>query len=58
MIAFLATQLLAEPADTAQWPQWRGPDGTSPALAGDQIFLRGHQSLYCIASPWLNAGRV
>jgi outer membrane protein assembly factor BamB len=23
----------------------------SPAISGDQIFLRGHQSLYCIASP-------
>ncbi len=23
----------------------------SPAISGDQIFLRGHESLYCIASP-------
>ena len=23
----------------------------SPAISGDQIFLRGHPSLYCIASP-------
>ena len=25
--------------------------GASPALAGDQIFLRGRKSLYCLAGP-------
>jgi hypothetical protein len=23
----------------------------SPAIAGDEIYFRGHQNLYCIAAP-------